>query len=178
MKTIPFRGGTQEWSNRYHFDGVLPPDSATWTVLADLLVADEAAIIPAYCTVVEAVGYGPGSDVPVFSKVYTTAGTLSVSGEDAQAPEVVALVKWQTSKRSSKNHPVYAFNYIHGVSTHSATELSWLLNGQKTAIGTYMTGWVTGYSDGSHTHHRTLPDGTLCTSATVENYVTHRDFPR
>jgi hypothetical protein len=114
----------------------------------------------------------------VFSKTYSIAGTVSPSGEEIQAPEVVALARWSTSKRSAKNHPVYLFNYFHGVLTHSATEISWLLNAQKTAIQSYLDGWISGYSDGSHTHHRTGPDGTLATSVVVENYVTHRDFPK
>lgn len=176
VKTIPWRGGTQEWSNRYHFDGTVPADSTHWTALADAIVTAEKAIYKSFIHLVRAVGYGGGSEVPVFSKDYaSTVGTATFS-DDVQASEVVALCRWATAKRSSKNHPVYLYNYWHGVLCHSATTIDTLMPDQKTAMETYSTAWLTGFSDGSITRHRAGPDGTLATARNVEQYVTHRDF--
>lgn len=178
VKTIEWKGGTQEWSNRYHFDGTLPADSATWEILADNVVDAEAPCFPADIVIVKAVGYGPATDVPVYSKDYATAGTGAFGGEDRQAAEVVALAKYSTTKRSTKNHPVYLFNYFHGVTCHSATALDFLFTDQKTALQTYVDTWVGGFIDGTDTHRRVAPDGSGAVDATVETYVTHRDFPR
>jgi hypothetical protein len=175
VKTVPFNGGTQRWSNRYHFDGVLPPDSATWTVFADAIKDLEKVMYPTFISIVEAVGYGPGSDVPVFSKSYSQAGTGSYSGH-LQAAEVAALVKYTTAKRSTKNHPVYLFNYYHGVYMDGSAALGTVDATEASFLEAYADAWEAGISDGSHTHHRTGPDGTVAIEGTVETYLTHRDF--
>jgi hypothetical protein len=176
VKNLPWKGGTQLWSNRYYFDGTLPADSTHWTTLADAVVAAEKTQYASWLKIVEAVGYAAGSDVPVFSKAYTpVAGTYTPS-DDAQASEVAALVRYTTSKRSSKNHPVYLFSYYHGVYCHSATAIDHLADGQRGLMDTYAAAWITGFSDGSATHHRCSPDGHLALAGTTEIYVTHRDF--
>ena len=176
VKTIAWKGGSQEWSNRYHFDGTAPTDSTHWTTLADAVVTAEKAIYNPWIALVRAVGYVGGSEVPVFSKTYaSTVGTGSIT-DDLQSSEVVALVRYTTAKRSSKNHPVYLFNYYHGVYCHSASGIDLLNTTQKAAIETYATAWITGFSDGTTTHHRAGPDTTLATARLVEPYVTHRDF--
>lgn len=175
-KTIAWKGGTQVWSNRYHFDGTLPPDDTHWQALADAVTTAEKAIFNGIIHITDAVGYGPGSDVPVFSHTYSPiAGTATLS-DDVQASEVAALCRWTTSARSSKNHPVYLFNYWHGVYVHSATALDALSTTQKSAMDTYAAAWISGFSDGSVTHHRCGPHGDLATGHLVETYVTHRDF--
>jgi len=41
VKKISWKGGIQEWSNRYHFDGGAPADLTKWTTFADAVVAAE-----------------------------------------------------------------------------------------------------------------------------------------
>lgn len=178
VKTILFEGGTKEWSNRYHFDGTLPPDPATWQILADNLVDAEKPLFRSYVKFARAVGYGPSSDVPVYTKDYALiAATGSYSG-DIQAAEVVALAKWTTAKRSTKNHPVYLFNYWHAVVCTSSSTINTLETGQKAAMEAYGADWIAGFTDGTNDHHRTGPDGTLAIDMSVDAFVTHRDFPR
>lgn len=178
IKTVPYRGGTKQWSNRYFFDGTLPPDDATWEVLADNIIDLEKPLFKSYVKVHSAVGYGPSSDVPVYTKSYGDASCTASWDGDPQAAEVVALGKWTTAKRSSKNHPVYLFQYWHAVFTTSATTLNTLEADQKAALEAYMADWIAGITDGAHDHHRTGPDGTLALVGSVDTYVTHRDFPR
>jgi hypothetical protein len=52
-----------------------------------------------------------------------------------------------------------------------------LATGQKSAMGTYATAWIAGFSDGTITCARAGPNGTAATGSVVEEYVTHRDFP-
>jgi hypothetical protein len=127
---------------------------------------------------VETIGYAAGSDVPVFSKTYSQAGTGSFATFIACPGDCAALVRYTTTARTPKNHPVYLFNYFHscGINTSGASDL--LNTAQKTAIGTYASAWLSGFSDGTNTYVRAGPNGATATGQLVEQYVMHRDFPR
>jgi len=179
VKSSAFKGGTRTWSNRYHFNGTTPPDNTHWTTLSDAIVTAEKAQYPNTVTITQAVGYAAGSDVPVFTKTYSTVGTLTPGGSDTYASgEVAALVRYSTAARTSKNHPIYCFSYYHHALVGAAsTTADTLASGQKTAMGTYATAWVSGFSDGTVTHVRATPNSQPVTGSAVETYVTHRDFP-
>ncbi len=177
LKSSAYRGGTRTWSNRYHFNGGTPADGTHWTTLSDAIVTAEKAIHSPGTTIVGTTGYGAGSEVPIFSKVYSTAGTWSV-GTNVPAPgDCAALVRYTTPARSSKNHPVYLFNYYHRAYVGSGGGDT-LATTQGTAIGTYANAWISGFSDGSITVVRAGPNGVTAGGASVQTYVTHRDFPR
>ncbi len=180
IKSFNFKGGTRQFSNRYHFNGGTPADSAHWTTLSDLVVLREKAIFDSHVTIVETIGYAASSDVPVFSKVYSTVGTLTPAANWAYTPgEVCALQRFATAARSTKNHPIYLFNYYHGalVNGSAATTKDSLDANQKTAMGTYAGQWISGMSDGTITAVRASPNGAAATGHVEEEYVTHRDFP-
>lgn len=179
VKTILFKGGTRQCSNRYHFNGGTPADAAHWKTLMDAVVLAEKTLYTSNTTIVEAVGYAAGSEVPVHTEVYSTAGTLTiVSGNWPQAAEVCALVRYSTAARSTKNHPIYLFNYYHCVFVnHASVDVDHLDANQKAAMASYASSWIAGFSDGTHTLVRSSPNGAAATGSLVEEFVTHRDFP-
>lgn len=176
---MAFKGGTRHFSNRYHFNGGTPADATHWHTLMDAVVTAEKAIYNGSVTIIEGIGYAAGSDVPVATKVYSTAGTLTPLAGSSDTPgEVAALVRYSTAARTTKNHPIYLFNYYHRAHVLASTGFPDTLDGTtKTAMQTYATAWITGFSDGTITAVRASPNGAAATGSIVEEYVTHRDFP-
>jgi len=177
IKSSAFKGGTRLWSNRYHFSGGTPADSAHWTTFSDAVVTAEKASLKGTTTIVGTVGYAAGSDVPVFSKTYSTVGTDATGGNYAPG-EVAGLTRYSTDQRTSKNHPIYLFNYYHNMITNpTAGQQDLIATGLRTNMLTYANAWITGFSDGTNTYHRAGPNGAVALGAFVEEYLTHRDFP-
>ena len=139
----------------------------------------EKATHGADTTIVAAIGYAAGSEVPVATIVYSTAGTLTFAAGGVRiALESAALTRWSTAARSTKNHPIYAFSYTHACGIDSSLGYKEKLDANmKTALQTYATAWITGFSDGTITAKRATPAGHVATGSIVEEYVTHRDFP-
>lgn len=176
VKTFTYRGVTRQFSNRYHFNGGVPANDSAWHTLFDNITTAEQAIYPASCEVVEAFGYAAGSDVPVSSKTYTKTGTLSTTGLTQAPGDCAVLLRYATAARTSKNHPVYLFNYFHGA-LFSVGVVDTLATSQRTAVGTYANSWISGFSDGSVTYNRAGPNGASATGQLVDSMITHRDFP-
>lgn len=179
-KTFTYRGVPRVFSNRYYFEGGTPADSTHWTTFADAVTAAEKAIYPTTgftLTITAAFGYAAGSDVPVFSKTYALAGTMLIGGGSAAPGDCALLIRYSTTARTSKNHPIYLYNYYHGVLHQSALSGDLVYASQLTQFQTYAAAWVTGFSDGANTYKRTGPHGHLAIGYTVSDKVHHRDFP-
>lgn len=178
IKHTAYKGGTKQWSNRYHFSGGQPSDLTHWTALAAAVVAAEKLCMANTCGFDQWVAYGPGSDLPLFSGTLTGTGALSGGGSDVEAPlEVCALVRWDTDQRSSKNHAIYLYSYIHAVILQGSAGAEKVQAAQLALLNTYATAWVSGFSDGVNTYKRAGPRGAVAQAGHAEQYSTHRDFP-
>jgi hypothetical protein len=176
---MPYRGTTQAWSNRYHFDGAVPTGAAQWDELFDSFQPDAGYLIPSSGSVHEMIGYLAGSDVPVHTKTYDLAGTADYSSTDVPCPgDVAALVRFSTTQRTSKNHPIYLFKYLHQA-MHQSGAADTISTAMKLHVDAVMQRWVTGfYTVGGVVVKYCGPNGAVAQDRTTETYLTHRDFPR
>lgn len=176
-KTATYKGGLKTYSNRYHFAGGTPADDSHWQTLFTNIRNAEKLICTNNVTIVEMTGYAAGSSVPVATWTGSVASTGSFANGLSTPLEVCALIRYTTTQRTSKNHPVYLFNYIHRANMDSTNGDPTVLNpAQKTAIETYATAWISGFSDGTNTYMRAGPNGAVAQTRLVETYLTHRDF--
>lgn len=181
IKSFSEKGSTRLWSNRYHFNGGTPADPTHWHTLMDAVVAAEKLCLGTNVTIVECVGYNAGSDIPVATKTYSQAGSIALAGSEVWLPgEMTALMKWSTTARSSKNHPIYLFSYIHGIKSDPSSGIGEIQTSQQNALNTYGAAWVTGFSDGSITAVRAGPNGATGSYDPIPNntYANSHDFPR
>ncbi len=175
--TSPYQGGTKSWSNRYHWTG---PDWASQGQFDTFAVALETqliAILTTRSTMVQMVAYQAGSDLPAYTHAFGTAGTFALSTFPSLPLETVALARWTTDARTSKNHPVYLFKYWHDVQSDALTTPDLLRTGLRTPMATRATALVTGISDGTNTRKLAGPNGAVAQAGSIDLYVTHRDFP-
>lgn len=172
--------GAKTVSNRYHFNGGVPADAAHWNTFATAVINAFKLCLPTELHITEVVGYVAGSDVAVWSRTDGTAGTFDIAANSAhESPGFCcALIRWATTARTTKNHPIYLFSFIHGVASAAATgATSQNLHGTLlTRLQTYAAAWVTGFSDGTNTLVRAGPNGATGGSPTVDGVIRDHDL--
>jgi hypothetical protein len=176
IKEFTYRGNTKRWSNRYFWTGSNPTGTSAWETLMDAIVADEKICYGNSVTVVECVGYNAGSEIPVHTKTYSVAGTCSTTGATLATGDSCVLIRFSTDQRTSKNHPIYLFKYIHGALKATSDPGDNLLTLQYNHAGDFAAAEITGYSVDGTTRHLCGPRGAVALGYFVSPYIHHRDF--
>ena len=114
IKEFGYRGQVTRWSNRYYIANPTQLNQSQATQMLDAIVGHEQLIYDATQKIVEGLAYNPGSDVPILTKTYNQVGTGAFTGGTRAAGDAAAVVRYGTTQKTSKNHPIYLFNYYHG----------------------------------------------------------------
>lgn len=178
VRSMDYRGGTQVWSNRYHLGTSVPANDSEWEDLIEAVVAFEKPIFNNNVTYLSGVCYLAGSDVPVYTSSLSGTGSATWTGGSPTPGDCASLIRYSTTQRTSKNHPIYLFNYYHSAYFTTGGAHDVLFSDQKAAMQTYAGHWVSGITATGKTYHRAGPNGAIATGYLVEDYITHRDFPR
>lgn len=185
IKSFPYRGAAEEYSNTYHFGDGTPADSTAWKALADAVIAAEKACLVDYTSIVRAIGHKAGVTVADWEYDYaghsaSVAGTFAHASNPVCSGDVAAWIRWPTTAKSSKGKPIYLRSYYHNVLNNGLTSPAWdtLLPALKTAMETYGAHWVTGFSDGVNTYVRRGPNGATGGTAVASTYLTTRTLER
>lgn len=187
VKKFTYRGdNNEEWENTYFFDGSTPSTDTKWKALADAVIAEEKKVYGSGVAVVRANGHQPGDSLAVWSYDYANGsgaipGIFTTTGLTPMPGDVAAWVRWSTTARTELGKPIFLRNYFHGVydsGTTFGTTAEQLNGGQKTAMAAFGTAWVTGFSDGSETHHRCGPHGATGFGPIASTYLTTRSLKK
>lgn len=181
IQEFPYRGLPEEFSNKYHFTGPAPGDSASWKALADTVIN---ALRPCFGTEVKfvrAYGYTDGDHPSIWSNDYKVpgppqTGSGTYTAGPAAAGDAAAFIAWTTSKRNSRGKVVYARKYFHAVHASSTTAGDTLLGAQATAMQTFATACLNGTI--SSVFHLCLPDGTPALAGGPNGWITTRTLKR
>lgn len=123
IKKMPYRNETdEEWSNKYWFTGVVPPDDTAWQNLFTAVANLEKACFPADTSIVRAYGYDNSDEhspavwvnnleelgTPIQGTLVKNANEYDLAGDQA------AMVWWKTSRRNARGKWIYLRKYMHG----------------------------------------------------------------
>jgi hypothetical protein len=178
--TIPVKGAPHQWSIRMHLAGGLPANSSEWHTLAEDIWTDMQPFLRTDVETTEWIGYANDTTPSVWNELVGASGTLSNGSDMVQAPYVCLGLKWTTTQRDSRGHPIYLRNFIHGAITIPGT-VDEIPNAQATpaiAFAEKFSAGGVGYTVGGNTYHRAGPNGAVAQAGTILTYVTHRVLKR
>lgn len=184
IKSMLYRGLTEEWSNSYVFSGPTPADQAAWDAWGQKIKDIERPIVPNLITFVKWYGYNPGSweSKPQhidFQGAYAaaTVGTASMTAAQLVPGDVAFWVRWDTGQYTTRGKKIYLRKYFHGALADSATTSDNIQPAQKTAANTYAAKLYDGASL-IGTARMARETGTLPIAHLVGPYLTTRTLKR
>lgn len=175
--SFSWRGQTKSWSQLWHFTQGAWQDQGHFNATSDAVWNLIKLAIPARNTLVTTTAYNPGSFLPVYTKSYGATGSYTDTANPQAPGEACMLVKFTTTQRTTKNHPIYLFKWFHGVQTDGATSPDLLRNGIQSTMQGNLNTLMAGVSDGTLTRKYCGPFGAVAQTAAVNTQLHIREFP-
>lgn len=176
-----WRGNNEDWSNGYYLNGTAPTDRASWEALFKALWLQEEPFHRGQ-RLVKAYGYADPNGNVTIGRDYIAVpdGTIAVStgsalttGGTVLSLEQASLMKARCGY-TSKGKPRYVMKFFHGTKVSDADTVAWVAPGA--GLTALLAGWTNGSLPGSAKLCR--PDGQVCETPTVSNFVTTRTLKR
>lgn len=181
VKKFTYRNAAEEYSNRYHFSGTTPADTAAWKALADAIITAERGCYMASTSFIKAYGYVAGNENSVAQIDYAIAPNVIVSGNGTgftglTCPgDVAATIRWYTGASSSRGKKIYCRKYMHDV-VQEAGQPDKLHATQKTALQTFAAKMIDGTLPGAARYCG--PQGASLSAPLVDQWLTTRTLKR
>jgi hypothetical protein len=155
---FPYRGTTEEWSQRYHVDADFSSVGDFHSCFDAFVTAVKAMLYPEV-RILRGYGYH-NTDNDSFDTYVLgapVAGTLSASTGFYAPGDSAMWIRWNTERRNSRGRLIYLRKYFHGVQiSGTAGEQDNVLANQLAAANTFGTNATgTGWSG----KHLAGPDG-------------------
>lgn len=176
----PYKGGTKQWSTKFHFIGGIPADTAAWSAFVTDVWGQLYPYLRDDQKFVLANGYLDDSSPAVFTEIEDAFGTSTDSGLEKQTAYVATLLAWSTDAHNARGGPIFLHNYLHGAITQS-TDSDEVPSDQLTGLTAFAHRWSdagTGFSDGTNTYKRAGPEGVAGLVGTCREFVSHRVLAR
>jgi len=181
VKRFTYRGNPEEFSNTYHFSGTVPADYAAWKALADAIITQEKAVVPADVSFVQAYGYVAGNELSVAQIDYTippntvVVGVFTGSAGQKGSGDQAATTRWASSTFTSRGKRIYARKYWHPPYLEPANP-DQLRSGYVTVLQAFAAKLIDGTLPGSFKY--CLPQGAALAAPETSPYVTTRTLKR
>jgi hypothetical protein len=186
-KEVPYRGGTEIFSNVYHyFTETL--EAFDDTSVVQELVSAESGVFAAEVGFLVARTWGPVDQGPIASVMRTEqplTGTGTLSNVAEMTPERAVMLRWPTDTVSITGQPVYLRKWIHAPGGGTTGEWSSGIMGETQVLSQSIVDRFLAYADTvSIPTGRFASEYELCSPtgrrqngvASIFAYLEHRNF--
>jgi hypothetical protein len=178
---VPSKGTHELVTNRFYLRGAAggetPADESVWRAIANNMVSDLADCLSPNARIKFAQCFSHSPQILLHDFTYDAPGAHAIPMHSLDEPGFVCqLMKWRTTARTSNNHPIYLFNFIHGILTDPVTPEVSACASAVDEFGGFLTDGSTHYSFGGVDWVKCGPNGASAVEYLPSTYVTSHDL--